>query len=288
MAQDNEDAARHLDLPAAEESSQDLDQDDELLEAEERGRTSGIFLVPNASAVAESGPGEAGPSRDQSRSRRKRAVRARTLSLRRTSKVEQALARAQSEAPPAPVEGEERPATRAQCEQGIRPCPYVSCKHHLYLDVSPRTGAIKLNFPDLEVWELEETCALDVAEREGTTLEEAGVIMNLTRERVRQLEVSSLAKLARLPQVAELPEGEGPVGKRKLPLLDARSRRLHNMLPAAPVAPATVLVIPRHDNTPREFHAADDAAFDVEAFAADDLAEPPCSEDDSLRLGICG
>jgi len=37
--------------------------------------------------------------------------------------------------------------------------------------VSARTGAIKLNFPDLEVWEMTETCALDVADRGGTTLE---------------------------------------------------------------------------------------------------------------------
>src|SRR5579883_3471647 len=27
---------------------------------------------------------------------------------------------------------EDRPRTRAECENGIRPCPYVSCKHHLY------------------------------------------------------------------------------------------------------------------------------------------------------------
>ena len=40
-----------------------------------------------------------------------------------------------------------------------------------------------------------ETCALDVADRQGITLEEVGVIMNLTRERVRQLEMRGLSKL---------------------------------------------------------------------------------------------
>ena len=79
---------------------------------------------------------------------------------------------------------------------GERPCPFVSCKHHLYLDVSPRAGAIKLNFPDLEVWEMNETCALDIADRGGTTLEDVGAIMNLTRESVRLISKRCLTMLA--------------------------------------------------------------------------------------------
>jgi len=71
----------------------------------------------------------------------------------------------------------------------------VACKHHLYLDVNPETGSIKINFPDLEPWEMNETCALDVADRSGITLEEVGEIMNLTRERIRQVEVRGLLKL---------------------------------------------------------------------------------------------
>ena len=88
-----------------------------------------------------------------------------------------------------------RPRTRAECANGPRPCQHVSCKHHLYLDVNPETGSVKVNFPDREVWELEETCALDVAERGGITLEEVGAIMNLTRERIRQVESRGLYKL---------------------------------------------------------------------------------------------
>src|SRR2546425_7106105 len=88
-----------------------------------------------------------------------------------------------------------RPKSRADCATGQRPCPYVSCKFNLYVDVNPRTGSVKMNFPDKELWELAETCALDVADRAGITLEEGGVIMNLTRERVGQLEVGGLAKL---------------------------------------------------------------------------------------------
>lgn len=88
-----------------------------------------------------------------------------------------------------------RPDNRDNCKDGDRPCPFVSCKFHLYLDVHPETGSIKINFPDLEVWELKETCALDVADKGGTTLEEVGEILNLTRERIRQVEVLGLEKL---------------------------------------------------------------------------------------------
>lgn len=88
-----------------------------------------------------------------------------------------------------------RPRTREDCHKMSRPCLYVSCRHHLYLDVNEETGSVKLNFPDKEIWELEETCALDVAENGGVTLEEAGLIMNLTRERIRQIEISGMRKL---------------------------------------------------------------------------------------------
>lgn len=87
------------------------------------------------------------------------------------------------------------PVSRDDCHKMARPCLYVSCRHHLYLDVNAQTGSVKFNFPDKEVWELEETCALDVAERGGITLEEAGKIMNLTRERIRQIEILGLKKI---------------------------------------------------------------------------------------------
>lgn len=90
---------------------------------------------------------------------------------------------------------DQRPQTRGDCADGPRPCPWVSCKFHLFLDVNPETGSIKVNFPDLEVWEMAETCALDVADRAGITLEEVGEILNLTRERIRQVEVLGLSKL---------------------------------------------------------------------------------------------
>ena len=155
-------------------------------------------------------------TREQRRSRRKRDVRARTISVKRMTKRELEIGKLLY-----PETDYYKPKTRAECAEGPRPCPYVSCKHHLFIDVSPRTGAIKLNFPDLEVWELGESCALDVADRGGTTLEDVGAIMNLTRERIRQVEVKALAKLEALRDMSFLRDfvDEGPVGKRRLPQL---------------------------------------------------------------------
>src|SRR5207244_9701487 len=79
-----------------------------------------------------------------------------------------------------------RPKTRGDCAEGERPCPYVSCKYNLYVDVNPRTGSVKMNFPDKELWELSETCALDVADRVGGRLEAVGESMNVTGARGRQ------------------------------------------------------------------------------------------------------
>jgi len=155
-------------------------------------------------------------TREQRRSRRKRAVRARTISVKRMTKRELEIGRLLY-----PETAYWKPRSREECVDGPRPCPFVSCKHHLFIDVSPRTGAIKLNFPDLEVWDMGESCALDVADRGGTTLEDVGAIMNLTRERIRQVEVKALAKLEALRDMMALREyvDEGPVGKRRLPRL---------------------------------------------------------------------
>lgn len=89
----------------------------------------------------------------------------------------------------------DRPKTRGECAEGLRPCPYVSCKHHLYLDVNEDTGSLILNFPNKEVEDLEESCSLDVAARGGATLEEVGEFFQVTSERVRQIEVNTLVKL---------------------------------------------------------------------------------------------
>ena len=129
-------------------------------------------------------------SRKIRRRRRRTRPRSKTIAMKRLTREELRVGALMY--PPVDIP---RPTTRAECKEEMRPCPWVACKHHLYLDINPETGSIKINFPDLEPWELKHTCALDVAERGGITLEEVGEIMNLTRERIRQVEVRGLLKL---------------------------------------------------------------------------------------------
>jgi hypothetical protein len=129
-------------------------------------------------------------SRKVRRRRRRTRPRSKTIAMKRLTREELRVGALMY--PPVDIP---RPRTRMECKEEMRPCPWVACKHHLYLDINPETGSIKINFPDLEPWELQHTCALDVAERGGITLEEVGEIMNLTRERIRQVEVRGLLKL---------------------------------------------------------------------------------------------
>lgn len=88
------------------------------------------------------------------------------------------------------------PKTRGECVNEPRPCPFVRCRYHLYADVT-KSGALKVNF-EKEVWELEETCALDVADAGCHTLDQVGKWLGVTRERIRQIECSALYQLEQL------------------------------------------------------------------------------------------
>lgn len=109
----------------------------------------------------------------------------------------------------------DRPLRRADCEHGERPCPWVSCRYNLYLDVNEDTGSIKYNFPDREPDEMPAgfSCALDVADRGGATFEDLGKLGNVPRERIRQIEAKALEQLRRntptgrlLRELADVPK----------------------------------------------------------------------------------
>ena len=178
-------------------SADDRDDEEEVLELESADDVSSEEDIDEAEGEAEveaDAEGEGGElpevSRKIRRRRRRTRPRSKTIAMKRLTREELRVGAMMY--PPVDIP---RPTTREECRGEARPCPWVACKHHLYLDINPETGSIKINFPDLEPWELQHTCALDVAERGGITLEEVGEIMNLTRERIRQVEVRGLLKL---------------------------------------------------------------------------------------------
>jgi hypothetical protein len=80
-----------------------------------------------------------------------------------------------------------------------RPCIRLSCRHNLALDVDEGNGSIKLNFPDREVEDIppNQSCSLDVAAEGGVALENVAITMNVTRERIRQVEDAAIARIKR-------------------------------------------------------------------------------------------
>lgn len=136
--------------------------------------------------------------------------RSRTLPIQRTVAQHFAwLFDSRVEAAEAPAEYD-RPRTRGDCVAGginaARPCPFVSCRHHLFLDVVESTGSLKLHFPEVGPWDLVESCALDVADDGGRTLEDVGLLTNVTRERLRQIELAALHQLKTGPHGDDLAE----------------------------------------------------------------------------------
>ncbi len=83
-----------------------------------------------------------------------------------------------------------RPKTRGDCLAGgpnaARPCRWITCQWYLpRMTLNPK-----------------HTCALDVADQGGVTLEEVGDLMGITRERIRQIEFMASRKIAKMDRNA--------------------------------------------------------------------------------------
>lgn len=110
-------------------------------------------------------------------------------------------------APPSPEEKAEAALLPSLPESVLScppdgPCPWVTCRHHLWADVTGN-GNIRITFPDIAPEDMEEPCSLRIASRGGVTLEELGRFLNVTRERARQLEMSALERFRRLMKMED-------------------------------------------------------------------------------------
>lgn len=91
-----------------------------------------------------------------------------------------------------------KPKIRKDCENVPRPCPFVSCRYNIFLDVNSQSGNIKNVFNEFKdpIYMTFNNCVLDIVEKHGCmTLEDIGKIMNITRERVRQICDASVRKI---------------------------------------------------------------------------------------------
>jgi hypothetical protein len=86
-----------------------------------------------------------------------------------------------------------RPVLRAQCEDGVRPCPWVGCRYNMFLEVRPN-GNIRFRTGSEDPTSMDPrfSCVLDVADRvdEGddeAVYRELGEALGVHRSRVHQM-----------------------------------------------------------------------------------------------------
>src|SRR6185436_15449349 len=108
-----------------------LELDDVAIDDEEEARASDSVPAPvQAAGLPDGVPAT---SRKIRRRGRRTRIRSKTIAMKRLTKEEMRLGALMYP----PVDDEPRPQTRKDCKDAQRPCPWVSCKHHLYLDVNP-------------------------------------------------------------------------------------------------------------------------------------------------------
>ena len=110
-----------------------------------------------------------------------------------------------------------RPFKFAQCAEIVGPCPFVSCRHHLGLDIRA-DGGLTINIPGLEedpalaLTMAAETCSLKVAAGGEITLEAIAPLFDVTPERISQISTEAERKyedaMVNLSSVVDLIEDE--------------------------------------------------------------------------------
>lgn len=110
-----------------------------------------------------------------------------------------------------------RPLKLYECASEPGPCPWVSCRHHIGLDIRA-DGGLTINIPGLEedpaaaLSGAKETCSLRVAARGEIMLEEIAVLMGCSSERISQISTDAERKyedgVVNLSSVVDLIEDE--------------------------------------------------------------------------------
>lgn len=78
--------------------------------------------------------------------------------------------------------------TKGRCLKCSEPCKDLKCRHHLYAD--------------LKLWQIAAaapcsvTCTIKLGTLGGMTLDDVGLYLGMTRERIRQIESKALTKLS--------------------------------------------------------------------------------------------
>lgn len=103
----------------------------------------------------------------------------------------------------------------------VHPCPWISCAHHLAIDVTPINirgggGSIVYLFPDLvdndgvpdiaAIHAKYGTCSLNIADKhpDGMSTTEVGAIINISRAGVSMIEFESLVAVRDIPEFSRL------------------------------------------------------------------------------------
>lgn len=87
-----------------------------------------------------------------------------------------------------------QPRTRAECPPADVPCPFVTCRYHLWTTRAYHRGAV-VAIVESPVWgDMDHTCVLNDADAQERNCEQVGAILRIGRQRVHQVEHKALNK----------------------------------------------------------------------------------------------
>ncbi len=88
------------------------------------------------------------------------------------------------------------PRRRSDCLKRRKPCPWVRCKHHfMWLMWDKLRDKSDHEIADC-ITKMKSSCVLDMVDKyREMTLEQVGQVLNLTRERIRQIEEKAITRV---------------------------------------------------------------------------------------------